>query len=251
VSNYLLNLAEGRNPENPGWVSTEPTTNVPSVLKDLYPLVQKILGGKEGTDSFKHYQVLNTLLAIPRMSDSLPELDLTSVIEPLKSSNIASFKEFSIKFKDFLYGKCKLTVPSPLPQMFVKPSFRMTSGPNGGPTLSKAAEEAKALMDNKILSSAMRDLATITGNQNLILYLEKLQGLNLDTSSIYLSKLILVPDSLNKHRLVAIVDYWTNLILDPIEDIVKGILIQNFPSDYMINHARGAESVRRKTDRPS
>jgi len=207
ISSYLLALCEGRNPDNPEWVATEPTLKVPSSLVDLYPLVENILGKGDKVRDLSNYQIIASLLAIPRMSSAIPDLDLSSVVNNLKIVNIDDYKKLLSSFRSFLFGKIKLKLPSPRPELFVQPSFRMTSGPNGGPTLSKSAEEAKCLLEDKILGSAFKDLCSLTGNGGLLKYLEEIQGLNLDTSGIYLSKLVLVPDSMNKHRLVAMVDY--------------------------------------------
>lgn len=54
-----------------------------------------------------------------------------------------------------------------------------------------------------------------------------------------------MPDSLNKHRLVAMVDYWTNLLLAPLEELVRSILRHTFPSnDFLRDHSMGSERVR-------
>jgi hypothetical protein len=62
--------------------------------------------------------------------------------------------------------------------------------------------------------------------------------------NVYLAKVTLVPDALNKHRLVAMVDYWTNLILSPFEEYIRTILSINFKhTDYMASHGSGSEKV--------
>jgi len=102
-------------------------------------------------------------------------------------------------------------------------------------------------MSTKPLRIAMKDLCRITGNESLFTYLTKLSEVEIDCSQFYLAKLQLVPDSMNKHRLVAIVDYWTQLILDPIEELIKVALRVNFPADHMSNHAIGASIVKEKS----
>jgi len=84
----------------------------------------------------------------------------------------------------------------------------MTKGPNKESTLTSAFSEAKRLIQDKVLGKSFELFATHTGNRDFYNYVENLSNLNLkDVSDIHLGQLALVPDSLNKHRLVAMVDY--------------------------------------------
>jgi len=97
VITYVIALSEGRNPDNPGWVATEPDSKVPTALKDLSPLIAASQKGDE--KSYKDYQALITLLAIPRLSKELPELDLSSIEKPFPESKVKGFNNFMKDFK--------------------------------------------------------------------------------------------------------------------------------------------------------
>jgi len=83
----------------------------------------------------------------------------------------------------------------------------MTSGPNGSPTLKYSAEEAKLLASTPHLFKPFKILCERTQNLDLLGYVTSLSELPIKVENIYLGKLGLVPDSMNKHRLVAMVDY--------------------------------------------
>jgi hypothetical protein len=56
---------------------------------------------------------------------------------------------------------------------------------------------------------------------------------------------------MNKGRIVAMVDYWTNLLLAPLEGIVREILKRRFAkTDFMAGHNAGSSLViERSADR--
>jgi len=84
----------------------------------------------------------------------------------------------------------------------------MTQGPNRETTLTSSVEEAKKLTQDKVLGKSFELFATHTGNQDFYNYVKNLSDINpKDVSDTHLGRLALVPDSLNKHRLVAMVDY--------------------------------------------
>jgi hypothetical protein len=243
VANYLVNLAEGLNPENPIWVSTERVSKVPTDLLPLRVLVDSIRGPER---NLKDYQVLVTVLAIPRLSKELPNMDLSSIENKMTPPVEVKFNHFMVNFKSYVNNTWNLNIPKN-PDMTAKPSLRMSAGPNGSPSLQFAAEEAKLLLGTKSLGLAFKDLCTLTGNMNLYRYTSKFLDIDLDISNLYLAKLILVPDSMNKHRLVAMLDYWTNVILAPVEAVCKSVIKLNLQSDHMNNHGSGAQVVKSKS----
>jgi hypothetical protein len=124
--------------------------------------------------------------------------------------------------------------------------MRLTHGPNRSVTLASAVKEAKLLLRDKVLGQSFSMFCTHTGNKNLLSYVEDLSRLDTgDSSDVYLGRLALVPDALNKHRLVAMVDYWTNLILAPVEELVRSLLKERFHhTDFLRNHEEGSTKVR-------
>jgi hypothetical protein len=247
---FITLLAEGRNPEPLSFVSTIPVSlgkyPIPTAFSKLLPLVEVIAG--RGVDWHKAYQALITILALPRLSKEIPELDIISIIADRKSSDKV-YLPLVEKFRSFVKQKFSRNFrtdfdPKTTPFDYV-PRMRMTSGPNREVTLGSAVAEAQAIMQDKTLSTALECYLSHTGGESLLSYMKQLAETPLVSEEVLLGRITQVPDSLNKNRVVAMVDYWTNLALAPLEEIVRYILKENFTeNDYLRNHSLGCEKVR-------
>jgi hypothetical protein len=200
----VINLSEGRSPEALPFTATLKGSLVPVKLEPLEVLITYVQERREHWE--KAYQALITILALPRLSRELPSLALKSVTDPFPTDRQSEFKDFLVDFKTFV-KEYKLDIPEDNSDLLVKPRMRTTKGPNSETTLTSAMHEAKMLLGHKLLSQPFKNLCSLTGNTHFLDYVERVSKLNLETSDTYLGKLALVPDSLNKHRLVAIVDY--------------------------------------------
>jgi len=235
-------LAENRNPEPLEWVATiKGSVPLPVKLEALLPLVEHIHARREGW--IQAYQALITILSLPRLSEMIPELDLSPVVTPFEG-DVKEFESFLKGYRDFVRNHKLLLrdeqqeIPPAIPRM------RMTKGPNQQVTLASSVEEAKMLINNKTLCKSLELYCTNTGNSELYNYMVELSKEPVDHIDTQLGKLTLVPDSLNKHRLVAIVDYWTNVLLSPLEEMVRTILRERFKRcDYLRDHSLGAARV--------
>jgi hypothetical protein len=191
-----------------------------------------------------------TLLAIPRLSKQLPELDIDSITGSRKSPDkeyipiIKSFREF-VKSK---FNK-RIDDGSTLTRSFTYiPRMRMTQGPNSEVTLASSVMEAKAIIEDKTLVKSLSNFLTLTGGEDLLSYIKSLastSNTNKSVEDVRLGRLTQVPDSLNKNRVVAMVDYWTNITLAPLEELVRNILKRHFhETDFLRNHSLGSEKVK-------
>lgn len=109
----------------------------------------------------------------------------------------------------------------------------MTSGPNKGSTLAYSHNEGAELLRTRNLNSPFKSFCQIVGREDFYIYLtESCRGCEKDGTR--LGKLTLVPDALNKHRMVAMLDIWTNLLLSPLEEIIRDILHWTLPhNDFL------------------
>jgi len=192
------------------------------------------------------YQSLITILAMARLSKEIPDIDLKSIETPF-IGNRKRFEIFLKDFRTFIKRSPNFREEDWKPVLLeICPRMRMTQGPNREVTLSSSVKEAKALLQDKTLGKSFKLFATHTGNNEFYNYVESLSKIEeIDISDIRLGSLALVPDSLNKHRLVAMVDYWTNCLLAPLEELVRSKLKEHFHhTDFLRNHSEGSTKVR-------
>jgi len=119
------------------------------------------------------------------------------------------------------------------PDLITEPTEKfIRNGPNGKPKWQTADIEALALVKDPLFKPFC-DLANLTGNQKLVSYIESISN-KLDKESSNKTKLRLItsiPDKGNKSRLVAISDYWTQILLKPLMDDVQK-LTEKFVSHH-------------------
>lgn len=236
-------MAEGRKPTELKFLATEGPHNFPKRLNALMPLVLHIIN--QGPDWKKSYQALITILSLARLSKELPDLDLEAIVSPRMCTE-KSFNRFFKGFKEFTKNFKPLRTKKPVDLSGgLKPRMRLTQGPNRQVTLASSIKEAKLLLNDNVLGKSFRNFCVHTNCQNFLAYVEGLSEMDTDVSDAYLGRLALVPDSLNKHRLVAMVDYWTNLLLAPLEELVRSLLVKFFhKTDFLRNHEEGSTRVR-------
>lgn len=175
-------------------------------------------------------------------------MDLKAVIEPMNKNKVLAFESLLQDFKIFVKDKVNFRSTSETDSAqsyFIQPRMRMTKGPNKEITLSTSILEAKMLCNTPAIWKSFKAFLIAVEAPEILEYIESISNASsIDHGDAYLGRLTLVPDSLNKHRMVAIVDYWTNLILSPLEEIIRNILRFDFShTDYLRNHELGAIKV--------
>lgn len=121
-----------------------------------------------------------------------------------------------------------------------------TSGPNG-PASWTAATDAKAILGNTNLYMSFKFLAEQSGLQWLLLdMLSTVSVPSFDStndSMIHSGRLHSFEEWGGKVRIVAIVDYWTQILLSPLHDTIFHFL-SRIPSDGTFNQDAAVERVR-------
>jgi hypothetical protein len=248
---YTVLLVERRNPDPLSFVSTEKGFPVLTIFKELTPLLMVIYN--RGENWVKAYQALQTILSLPRLSEEIPDFDIVSIVTPFPREKGQNFNKQLQSFKTFVsnHKSFRLNEDFDKNSLLCLPRMRMTSGPNGKVTLESSHSEAILLHLNRTLAAAYKHLCTITGNTDLYSYTLSLSKTKLLESELKqgfknLGKITQVPDSLNKNRVVAMVDYWTNILLAPIEEVIRGLLNTNFHhTDFLRNHNEGVLKIKK------
>lgn len=131
-------------------------------------------------------------------------------------------------------------------ELITKPTTRVLSnGPNGKPKWQTADVEAYALMNSE-LHEPFKKLCFATGNKDLYEYMQTIASSHNRVERKRLRYITTVRDSGNKCRLVAISDYWTQVLLEPIMIDVERYTSTRFKKvSFSRNHAQGFENLKK------
>jgi hypothetical protein len=147
-----------------------------------------------------------------------------------------------MRFRDYLRDEVKTANL----ELITKPSLRvLSSGPNGKPKWQTTDVEAYALMRSE-LHEPFRALCTATGNGDLYNYMERIANSLSRVDRKRLRYITTVRDNGNKCRLVAISDYWTQVLLEPIMRSVQSYINSRFAKvSFSNNHAEGFNNLKK------
>jgi hypothetical protein len=236
IKDYTLSLIEGRNPDNPGWLATSEVYRVPSALgKNLTQLVADYFQINDVSLKPKYYQVINTILNIVRIVEGLVDADLQSVTDkaqPIDQYLLDNFTNYVNKRLDDIEP-----IDSNINLFNIRFNLKK-NGPNGVPKIESSIQEAHALLNSK-LARPFRIICEELNCEYLYEYLTVLtndvskdqENSNLQPDklpTIKLRVLASVPDKGFKTRLVAIVDFWSQLILEPFRSYVQATIEKKF-----------------------
>jgi hypothetical protein len=256
IRSYTIDLIEGRSPDNPEWLATSVKYNVPSQLgtEIIQIVVDFIRMDKEDVQRPKLYQVLMTLLYQTRIVEGLVDMDLSSIegdYQPISEEILKSFETYvSEKLKSWKlnpenlekYNKVNLNNIS---------GYRVNlkkNGPNGVPKIESASREASCLRKSKLWGPFTR-LCDELGITHLSSYVDNLSTVHCleypeDDQSVRLRVLAPVPDSDFKTRVVAVVDFWTQLSLEPVRAWVQLVTEKLFKeTNFTDSHDRGFNTM--------
>jgi hypothetical protein len=126
-----------------------------------------------------------------------------------------------------------------------RPSLRvLANGPNGRPKWMTADVEAYALI-NSALHEHFKDLCTSTGNLELYDYMVRRASSYDRVTRKRLRYITTVKDKGNKCRLVAISDFWTQILLEPIMLDCQQYINSSFKTCYSKDHAKGFNMLKK------
>jgi hypothetical protein len=121
----------------------------------------------------------------------------------------------------------------------------LSNGPNGKPKWQTADLEAYALLNSE-LHEPFKKLCSATGNNDLYEYMKSLASSHDRVTRKRLRYITTIKDKGNKCRLVAISDYWTQVLLEPIMRDIQMYTKQRFRNvSYSDSHHTGFDNLKR------
>lgn len=268
VTSYCIQLLETPRIEHKNVFTPRTSTGVidrwPTAFQSCRPL---FFNARDKTE-IGHVcdQIIRSLLNVHRLCVDLKEISLESITSPsspIDPSFLEDFEKFvKNKFETNGVGNnviwnTKLNID------------QSKSGPNGKLAYKSSGEEAFKLLNSKRFSIPFKELCTLTGNDEFYKYVESQSNqynvylrkafesisqnkkkINFETfckeslKNIFLRKLTGVPDSGHKARTIAIVDYWTQTILEPSEQFLVKTTLKLYPHscDYY-SHSKGFDRM--------
>lgn len=230
---YSIMLLEGRNPEPLERVAVGKKDRWPSAFNSLRPLYYRVRDQKCQISD----RVIRSILYLNRtcMGNGIPDLE-----QILKEFRIEP--EFEMRFRSYVQKEVRLANL----ELITKPSLRVLSnGPNGKPKWQTTEVEAYALMNSE-LHEPFELLCTATGNYDLYKYMQRIASKLSRVDRKRLRYITTIRDQGNKCRLVAISDYWTQVLLEPIMRDVQSYTSKRFTNvSFSRDHASGFENLKR------
>jgi hypothetical protein len=230
---YAIGLLEGRNVPSPERVAVGKKDRWPSAFNLLRPLYYRTRDeGCRISD-----RVIRSILYLNRLCEGNGTPDFTEIRRafgvPL---------EFRNRYQNYVNKHVEVAKL----ELITKPSTRVLSnGPNGKPKWMTADVEAYALLNSK-LNEPFKRLCMATGNADLYKYIEARAATQDRVTRKRLRYITTVRDSGNKCRLVAISDYWTQVLLEPVMLDIQTYIKQRFKGvSYSHCHAQGFENLKK------
>jgi hypothetical protein len=252
ITLYCTGMLEGRNPDNPGWVATGSVNRWPKVLRHLLPLYiivkdNVLIDPEVPNHRIKTImQFLQTLFKLNKVCSA--HADITSHLSDIKSkfrldpAMVARFERYVRE--ELAEERESITLTDLAIDLFLGPS----NGPNGRPKLETALAEASVIRRDPVMYRAVKEICEITNNNDFFKFFEDssktYRGADSLLSKIKIRKLVAVPDAGNKSRAVAICDFWTQSILEPLENDVNRVTTKLFSANCCFySHRQGWDTI--------
>jgi hypothetical protein len=236
---YIIKLLEGLEPDCPDFFAISEIHRFPSKLYMMVGLYQYAKDGCRISD-----RIIRSLLYLNRLAKGNNEIDLAEITKrfDLDISTIQEFRSHVRSWKKssgFPETRSVDLIAEPLTRI-------MRGGPNGSFKWMTADIEALALTKTD-LYIPFKTLCNLTGNQNLLSYMESIaKTIEKPLKRVKLRYITAITDNGNKSRLVAISDYWTQVLLNPLMRDVQNIIHQYFRFNCSIkSHNKGFLSLKR------
>jgi hypothetical protein len=242
---YIIKSIEHGVPDNPPFLAVSEKHKFPSKLYKLLDIYLNIVNDK----CVKSERFLRSLLYVNRLAKGNNKIDLTEITKnfEVRSNVKQDFRNFIRRWKSEVNFNHS-------PDLITEPTEKIVNnGPNGLPKWQSANSEAKALLNSPLWFS-YENLCNLTGNQNLAEYIirlgrrDALKGTPKRLKNINNVKIRVVtsfPDKGNKSRNIAISEYWTQILLNPLmKDIQK--LIDTYFNGLSANlsHSEGFKKLK-------
>jgi len=248
ICNYSILLCEGRPAEPVSRVSTGRTDKWPNCFGQLRPIFKTIINDNETKDTrAANMQLLQTLFKLNKVCESFMELNIEDIQMTFEID-----KDFERGFIAYLEERLKHdNAEENLSRLRAYPVYGSAKGPNGLPKMQTANLEAKSLLEGSLAEPFTR-FCELTQNEGLLNYARYYASITNEDdkkTKAKLRKLVAIPDSGNKSRVVAICDFWTQCLLAPLEDAEEAQLKKNFSGhSAFYSHSRGFDFVKSSCD---
>jgi len=230
---YAIKLLEGQNPEPLDRVAIGRKDRWPSAFNQLRPLFYRVRDkGCAISD-----RCIRSILYLNRLCSGNSNGDFTEITKEFKLSN-----DFIKRYEEYV----NTHIPSYEGELITYPPTRvLRNGPNGKPKWQTSDVESYALMRSE-LHDHFKALCEATGNLDFYEYVKSRSDQQDRVTRVKLRNIVTVRDKGNKCRLVAISDYWTQIILKPImDDISRFNRTEYHTVSYSHNHAEGFNMLKK------
>jgi hypothetical protein len=233
IRNYSIKLLEGQSPDSPIRVAVGKKDRWPSAFDLLRPLFYRV----RDENCKRSDRVIRSILYLNRLCDGNGNPDFSEIT---KSFDVT--QEFKNRYEDYIRNNVDLYSG----ELITKPSMRVLSnGPNGQPKWLTADVEAYALMNSE-LNVSFKELCLATGNDDLYKCMESIASKQDRVTRKRLRYITTIRDKGNKCRLVAISDYWTQVLLEPIMINIQEYTKSRFRGvSYSDDHAKGFNNLKK------
>jgi hypothetical protein len=220
---YILTMIEGGKPDVMPFTAVSEKYRFPSKLYKMLPLYVLLLNSIKNEDIVYKSEIdrlIRSLFYINRLVNDFSDIDVIDIereftVDPKLVNEFRQYiRDWKIENK-FSHSPDLITEPT---EKFVN------NGPNGKPKWETADLEAYALVHDPLYKHFC-ELANLTGNFRLIDFIEKISNKfdKNSTKDIRLRFITSIPDKGNKSRLIAISDYWTQILLKPLMEDVQSL----------------------------
>ena len=229
LRNYLLKL-----PTQPISFCKVDADGIPKPLWSLRPLIKGCRDNKRLAltiaRSYEQIRLEIDYSVISSITDEMTEATQKSVLDIDKQFK-GFLKEFTLTRKWYLGS---LTDP-------IKPWSKvlrtLSKGPNG-PAVACSHLDAKAVMQDPVLSTAITELNKALGQDWITEWMMTQAGASISDEQLYTGRLGFTAEPAGKTRVFAIGDYWSQLSLKPIQISLYETL-RSIPTDATSNQIEG------------
>jgi hypothetical protein len=268
VTNYCIQLLETPREKHKDVFTPRTSTGVIDRWPTAFQSCRPLFFNARDRSEIGHVcdQILRSLLNVSRLCEDFKDISLESITKP--SDPISP--EFLKDFEDFVINKFRNNNVIKQTVWNTKLNIDQSKkGPNGTLAYKSSKREAFKLLNSKRFSLKFKNLCELTGNEDLYKYVlgqskhyevllqEAYESRQPSKSKmtfkdfrkeeleeIKLRKLVGIPDSGHKARTIAIVDYWTQTILEPSERHLVQATMKLYPQscDYF-SHSKGFDRM--------
>jgi hypothetical protein len=258
ITLYCINICEGRDAQKVNRLATGTTDGWPTRLTELRPLYFFIIDEKnKHPERCECFRLLLTLFKISKVCSDYSEIDISDIDSKFKLAPdlISGFtayleKVFPQTEDDRIRNLSELKTDS-----FV---FGPANGPNSVPKADSALAEAKLILDGP-LTAAFTSYCGETSNNHFLEYIQMYattEGENIGKKGrvtirkdVTLRKLQSIADKGNKSRTIAICDFWTQSLLDPLERKEQKEMSSRFAGhSAFLSHTKGWQNCLKRYD---